>query len=142
MSDPSHLGSCSCSGRLRPVLVIVIDKHNMIFDHEKLDVYAISIEFTAWSFDIAKKLTGPNRHARDQLLRASQSIPQNIAEGNGKRSIKDRKRFFEIARGSAMECASILDILLACDSIPKRDAHSGKQLLHRIVAMLSKMTET
>jgi four helix bundle protein len=113
----------------------------MLFDHEKLDVYRISIEFTAWAFNLAKKLSGQNRHARDQLLRASQSIPQNIAEGNGKRSIKDRKRFFEIARGSAMECASILDILLVCDSIPETEIHFGKKLLHRIVAMLSKMTE-
>ena len=103
----------------------------MLFDHEKLDVYRISIEFTAWSFNLAKKLSGQNRHARDQLLRASQSIPQNIAEGNGKRSIKDRKRFFGIARGSAMECAAILDTLLACDSIPETENHSGKKLPHR-----------
>lgn len=124
------------------MLVIVIERPDMIFDHEKLDVYRISIDFTAWSFNLAKTLSGQNRHARDQLLRASQSIPQNIAEGNGKRSMKDRKRFFEIARGSAMESASILDTLLACHSIPENESHSGKKLLHRIVSMLSKMTET
>jgi len=113
----------------------------MTFDHEKLDVYRISIEFAAWAFKLAKKLSGPNRHARDQLLRASQSVPQNIAEGNGKRSIKDRKRFLEIARGSVMECASILDILLACVAISESDTHFGKKLLHRIASMLSKMTQ-
>jgi len=113
----------------------------MLFDHEKLDVYRISIEFAAWAFALTKKLSGPNRHARDQLLRASQSIPQNIAEGNGKRSIKDRKRFLEIARGSAMECASILDILLVCGAISEGEANVGKKLLHRIASMLSKMTQ-
>jgi len=112
----------------------------LTFDHEKLDVYRISIEFVAWAFRLAKKLSGPNRHARDQLLRASQSIPQNIAEGNGKRSIKDLKRFFEIARSSAMECASILGILLVCDAISEGDTDIGKKLLHRIASMLSKMT--
>ncbi|MBW1788912.1 MAG: four helix bundle protein, partial [Deltaproteobacteria bacterium] len=38
----------------------------------------------AWGYRLAKRLQGADRHARDQLLRASQSIPQNIAEGNGK----------------------------------------------------------
>ena len=71
------------------------------FDHEKLDVYQLSIEYVADSYQIAKSLSGMNRHVRDQWLRASQSVPLNIAEGNGKRSSKDKSRFFEIARASA-----------------------------------------
>ena len=82
-----------------------------VFDHEKLDIYRVSLDFAAWSYRLCKMLKGSDRHARDQILRASQSIPQNVAEGNGKRSGPDRRRFFEIARGSALECASILDIL-------------------------------
>jgi four helix bundle protein len=42
------------------------------------------------------------------LLRASQSIPLNIAEGNVKGTNADRRPFFESARGSALECASLL----------------------------------
>ena len=83
-----------------------------IFDHEKLDVYRLAMEYVADSFRIAKDLTGLHRHARDQWLRAAQSIPLNIAEGNGKRSLKDRSRFFDIARGSALECAAIQDVLV------------------------------
>jgi four helix bundle protein len=69
----------------------------MQFAHEKLDVYQVSLQFAAWTFKLSTSLTGPNRHPHDQILRASQSITQNIAEGNGKRSIADRKRFFQIA---------------------------------------------
>ncbi|MBK7390203.1 MAG: four helix bundle protein [Bacteroidetes bacterium] len=47
----------------------------------------------------------------DQLNRASLSIILNIAEGSGKFSNADRKKFFIIARASIFECVAILDIL-------------------------------
>jgi four helix bundle protein len=112
----------------------------MVFDHEKLDVYRVSLEFVSWSYQLCKGLAGPDRHARDQLLRASQSISQNVAEGNGKRSGAERRRFFEIARGSAFECAAILDILSVCQVVTPPDVATGKGLLHRLVSMLSKIT--
>lgn len=111
-----------------------------MFDHEKLDVYRLSLKFTSWAYQFCKGLKGSERFIRDQMLRASQSIPQNIAEGNGKRSGAERRRFFEIARGSAFECASILDILLACGLLTEKQEAEGKEMLLRIVAMLSKMT--
>ena len=63
--------------------------NELIFDHESLDVYRLSIDYVAFSYRIAKSLRGMNRPARDQWLRADQSIPLNIAEGNGKQSLKD-----------------------------------------------------
>jgi four helix bundle protein len=72
-----------------------------LFDHDRLDVYRLSIEYVANAFERSSELSGLHRHARDQWLRAAQSIPLNIAEGNGKRSLKDRARFLDIARGSA-----------------------------------------
>jgi four helix bundle protein len=111
----------------------------MVFDHEKLDVYRLSVEFAAWAFQLSAALNGPDRHARDQLLRASQSVPLNIAEGNGKRTSADRARFFRIASGSALECAAVLDVLLACGSIPAARCEEGKAKLHRIVGMLSRL---
>ena len=110
-----------------------------IFDHEKLDVYRLSIDYVAFSYAIASRLTGNNRHARDQWLRAAQSIPLNIAEGNGKHSQKDRSRFFDIARGSALECAAIHDILTVCHAIDSDDNLTGKSQLRRVVAMLTKL---
>jgi hypothetical protein len=67
--------------------------------HEKLDVYRLSIGYVACVYEKADGLTGNHRSARDQWLRASQSIPLNIAEGNGKTAEADRRRYFEIARG-------------------------------------------
>jgi len=109
------------------------------FDHERLDVYRLSIDYVARSFEAAQPLEGLYRHARDQWLRAAQSIPLNIAEGNGKRSLKDRARFLDIARGSALECAAIQDVLVTTKGIKIQDDASMKAMLQRIVAMLTRM---
>src|SRR6266513_2466524 len=69
------------------------------FDHERLDVYQESILFCGWVGDLLNEITG-KAAAKDQLNRASTSLPLNIAEGNGKFSNADRSRFLEIARGS------------------------------------------
>ena len=87
------------------------------FDHEKLDVYKLG-------------------DVKDQLDRASTSIPLNIAEGNGKYTIKDRCRFFDIAHGSALECAAGLDLLVAKGKLAENQIRPGKEQLQRIVQML------
>ncbi len=111
------------------------------FDHERLDVYRLSIEYVAFSYRLAKGLAGIHRPARDQWLRAAQSIPLNIAVGNGKQSLKDKNRFFEIARGSALECASIHDVLQVCDAIDGESNRHGKSALKRIVSMLTRLIQ-
>ena len=110
-----------------------------LFDHNRLDVYRLSIEYVANAFDSSRSLEGLHRQARDQWLRAAQSIPLNIAEGNGKRSLKDRARFLDIARGSALECAAIQDVLVVSGGMSRETDHELKSKLARIVAMLTRM---
>ena len=109
-----------------------------VFDHDRLDVYRLSIQYVASSFAVAKGLNGCHRHARDQWLRAAQSIPLNIAEGNGKRSLKDRSRFLDVARGSALECVAIQDILVATEGLSETAHMELKRTLHRLVSMLTR----
>jgi four helix bundle protein len=110
----------------------------MAFGHEQLDVYRAAIEYVGWAYRLCNGLKG-HRNAKDQLLRASQAIPLNIAEGNGKATGGDRRRYFEIARGSAMECAAVQDVLEVCGALSPRDNADAKRLLDRIVAMLTKL---
>ncbi len=63
----------------------------------------------------------------------------NIAEGNGKATDGDRRRYFEIARGSALECAAVQDILVVCGALDPDESSKAKKQLDRIVAMLTKL---
>src|SRR5262249_16834515 len=105
------------------------------FDHEKLDVYRETAAFVAW---LSVMLEGAVRvgEVKDQLDRASTSIPLNIAEGNGKSAPKHRCRFFDIAHGSALECAAGLDVLVAKGNLTPEQIRPGKERLQRIVRML------
>ena len=73
---------------------------------------------------------------KDQLDRASTSSPLNIAEGNGKYTAKDRCRFFDIAHGSALECAAGLDVLVAKRKATPDQIRPGKETLQHVVRML------
>jgi four helix bundle protein len=108
---------------------------NPLFDHEKLEVYQESVAFVSWLEPIMQEL--PKTIAvRDQLDRASTSIVLNLAEGNGKFTLPDRCRFFDIARGSALECAAALDVLAAKGCCAVEAVNPGKQRLRGIVSML------
>ena len=113
----------------------------MSLGHEKLDVYRLSLGYVAWVYQQADTLNGIHRSARDQWLRASQSIPLSIAEGNGKTAGADRRRYVEIARGSAMECAAIQDVLVVGKALDGAESERHKHELDRIAAMLSRLAD-
>ena len=108
------------------------------FDHEKLDVYQESIAFCGWVGELLSEISA-KAAAKDQLDRASTSLPLNIAEGNGKFSSVDRARFLEIARGSVLECAACLDVLAMRKLIASEQILPAKERLVRIVNMLMGM---
>jgi four helix bundle protein len=105
------------------------------FDHEKLKVYQAAIKFVAWSTELLAQI--PSKAAvKDQLDRASTSVPLNIAEGNGKFAIRDRCRFLDFARGSALERAACLDVFVAKKLLDESVVQPGKNQLLEIVSML------
>ena len=105
------------------------------FDHEKLVAYQRSIQFVAWASELLETL--PAKLAvSDQLDRASTSVVLNIAEGNAKYTAPDRCRYLDSARGSAMECAACLDVLVAKGKCTREETDGGKILLRETVALL------
>lgn len=111
--------------------------YNMNF--RKLDVYKIAILFLPQAIGIADILAPRYAAMADQIRRAAMSIPLNIAEGSGKTSGADQRRYFAIARGSAMECAAIIDACSALTLIEQPQLQEADQMLLSLVRMLSKM---
>ena len=115
------------------------------FDHEKLEVYQLALEFVSWLTQLiaeVRESKSPNlRDIIDQIDRASTSTVLNIAEGNGRRATKQRARFFDDARGSATESAGCLDVLIAKRATSRERVVEGKETLLRIVSMLSKLVD-
>ena len=103
---------------------------------DNLDVYRVSLEFQGL---IATILSSAHGELRSQLDRAALSITLNVAEGAGRRSAADRRRFYSIARGSALECAAILDVMAGRAQLALNDLRRGRALLVRIVQMLTRL---
>jgi four helix bundle protein len=105
------------------------------FSHEKLIVYNRSLEFVEFAENLLSKFKD-RLNVYDQIDRSSTSIPLNIAEGTGKFTSKDKNRYYDIARGSAVESAACLDVLLKRNRITIEENVKGKELLFEIVSML------
>jgi len=114
------------------------DKRAML-DYEKLDVYRCAVEHRGFVFKAIPRLPQGFAARSDQWRRAATSGPLNIAEAVGKTSAVDRRNRFAIARGEAMECGAILDVVRLLDRIPQSEIDAAKQLIVRVVGMLSRL---
>ena len=112
------------------------------FDHEKLDVYQAAIDLVVLINSIVENLPRGRAYLADQLQRAGASVPLNIAEGAGEYSMNEKSRFYRMAKRSATECAGILDICRRLQIIEEKNYSKSRELLMRIVAMLTKMAKT
>ncbi len=107
--------------------------------YEKLDVYRCSIEHLAFVFKALPHIPRGFSSLSDQWRRAATSIPLNIAEAVGKTSPADRSNRFAIARGEAMECGAILDVVRLIEAMPSGEIDAAKRLIVRTVEMLTKL---
>ncbi|MBX7072704.1 MAG: four helix bundle protein [Pirellulales bacterium] len=82
----------------------------MAFMFERLEVYQKAVTFADDIAALTQEFPRGFGFLTSQLNRAALSIATNVAEGNGRSTKLDRKRFFTIARGSLQECVPLLEI--------------------------------
>jgi len=107
------------------------------FNFEKLDVYKKSNDFVSEIYLLIKNYPKEEMFGlTSQLRRAAVSISLNIAEGSA-RTKKDFSRFVDMARGSILECVTILQISLKQNYINETKFNDFKNKLIEISKMLS-----
>lgn len=114
----------------------------MVLDHERLDAYHVALDFLVFANGVIEALPRGRSHLADQFTRASTSILLNLAEGAGKLSKPDKRRYYLTARGSATESAALLDGCLRLKLIAETTHREGKEMLVRMVSMLIKLAQT
>jgi four helix bundle protein len=114
----------------------------MELDHERLDVYHLALDFLVLASDIIGGLPRGRSHLADQFSRASLSIVLNLAEGAGKRSKADKRRYYLTARGSATESAALLDVCRRLNLLEETGHRTGKAMVVRMVSMLIKLAQS
>ena len=124
--------------RAEQLLAHVVDRPLML-SFQRLHVYQRAIEFLALTTELVESIPRGNADRIDQLLRSSESIVRNIAEGAGRWSQADCAKHYKIARGEAMESAASLDVMRVRGLIETQRYERGLGLVEEIVAMLTTM---
>ncbi len=108
------------------------------FSYERMDVYQVAREFVRWvHLDLFPRLPNGYSKEKDQLHRASLSVMLNIAEGAEQESFLNKRKHYRIARGSAGECAAVLDALRVMGIT---QLEIGERLIRRTGGMLFKLS--
>lgn len=110
-------------------------------DYEKLDVYRVAINLVLLIEKVIEQLPIGRAYLVDQLRRSSASVVLNIAEGAGEHSTAEKHRFYRMAKRSATECASSVEICLSLRLTDERQFKQIREQVIRIVAMLTKMAQ-
>ena len=108
--------------------------------HTNLDLFKVSRTFTLLCYRATKQFPSDEKYAMiQQIRRAALSVHLNIAEGSSRKSSAERKRFYEIARGSLVEVDTAFDIAVELEYTTKEQLQELGSMLIRCFQMLSKM---
>src|SRR5688572_30435984 len=108
--------------------------------HMELDIYNISKAFALECYRITNSFPSQEKFGIiSQIRRAALSVHLNISEGFSRKSIAERKRFYEIARGSIIEIDAALEIAVELNYIKNGELEELGKLMLRSFQMISKL---
>jgi four helix bundle protein len=111
-------------------------------NHQKLKCYVRLIDFAKRIPNLIQMLPRGESYIIDQLKRALASAILNLSEGNGRTSVRERSRFFDISLASIAEVSSAIDIIAAYRYIPANLEMQLKSELSIVYAMIFKLKKS
>ncbi|RZK95127.1 MAG: four helix bundle protein [Hymenobacter sp.] len=106
--------------------------------HYRLECWRLGFEFVAVAYELARCFPAEERfELASQLRRAATSVPLNIAEGAGRDSAPDFRRFLVIARGSLTELDTILLLAERLGYLSENQTDTALARLDHISALLN-----
>ena len=111
-------------------------------NHKKLDVWQLAIKFVSKIYKVTSEYPREELYGlTSQSRRAAVSVSANIAEGAARKSLKERKRFFEISRSSLVEVDTHLEIAKELNLINEILLSELENILNELFAKLSNLIE-
>ncbi|MBI1813300.1 four helix bundle protein [Candidatus Peregrinibacteria bacterium] len=108
--------------------------------YEKLIVWQEAFKLTLWVYQITKKFPADERFGViSQMRRSASSVPMNIAEGNVKRSAREKAHFLETALASLEELHCQFRIALGLSYVTQQEFDEADGRIHRISYLLNKL---
>lgn len=109
-------------------------------NHQNLEVFQAAKDFSYECYKLSKHLpTEEKFNMVQQIRRAALSVVLNIAEGSSRKSEIERKRFFEVSRGSLIEIDAAFDVANKLGYLANYDCTALEKLMTRTFSMLSKL---
>jgi four helix bundle protein len=111
-------------------------------DFKDLKVWAKAHELTLTVYRQTRTFPKEEMYGlTSQLRRSAVSIGANIAEGCGRRSDAEMKRFCQIARGSASEVEYHLLLARDLQYLPSAESEDLEEKVHEVQRMLASLVQ-
>jgi four helix bundle protein len=109
-------------------------------NHKSLEVYKAIRELTKEVYALSMKLPSEEKfNMVQQMRRSAFSVKLNMAEGATRRSENERKRYYEVSRGSVVEIDAILETAVDLKYFKEDELKTVAEFINKCFAMLSKM---
>ena len=107
-------------------------------NHKNLDVWKLAIKLVSKMYKVTAKYPKEELFGlTSQTRRAAISISANIAEGAARKSLTERKRFFEISRSSLVEVDTHIEIAKELKYLDEKVLTELEKELSELFAKLS-----
>jgi len=110
--------------------------------YERLIVWQEAHKLFLWINTLAATFPEHEKFAlADQMRRSAYSVPMNIAEGNSRRTKKDKRRFFNIAQSSLEELHCQMRIARDVGYLDQEAFANGHDWINRVGYLLMRLSQ-